>query len=223
VLLSLYWSTTADENISSFMGNNHNPQSGGRQSLAANGGHCSVNTENGCDGAQPSKIRIDPEGAALSAPYSPRKRPVHLPVKEWSNRSNIVFVTICSKNRKPIFACEDVHALMVESWQLANHWLVGKYVIMPDHVHFFCAPGVVEYPSLKQWVKFWKTLVSKKWPRLEEQPVWQDNFWDTQLRRGDSYSAKWEYVRNNPVRAELVKRSEDWLFAGELNVLRWTE
>ncbi len=205
------------------MGNKHNPQSGGRQSLAANGGRCSVNAENGCDRAQPSEIRIDLKGATPSAPYPSRNRPAHLPVKELSNRSNIVFVTICSKNRKSIFACEDVHSLMSESWQTAGHWLVGKYVIMPDHVHFFCAPGIVEYPSLKQWVKFWKTLVSRKWPRLEEQPVWQDNFWDTQLRCGDNYSAKWEYVRNNPVRTGLVDKPADWPFAGELNTLRWTE
>ena len=112
---------------------------------------------------------------------------------------------------------------MFESWRSADHWRVGKYVIMPDHIHFFCAPGIVEYPSLKQWIKFWKTLVSQKWPRPNEQPVWQDDFWDTQLRHGESYSEKWEYVRNNPVRAGLVTTPEAWPFQGEVNILRWTE
>ena len=172
----------------------------------------------GCDGAQPSW-----EGAAPSAPHPVRKHPAHLPVWEVPNRANIVFVTVCSKERKPIFLKEDVHKLIVNSWRSADHWVVGKYVIMPDHIHSFCAPGVVEYPSLKQWMKFWKTLVSREWPRPDEQPIWQDSFWDTQLRQGDSYRVKWDYVRNNPVRAELASTSEDWLFAGELNVLRWSE
>jgi len=51
--------------------------------------------------------------------------------------------------------------------------------------------------------------------------LWQKNFWDTQLRQGNSYAAKWDYVRNNPVRHNLVTRVEDWLYQGELNVLRW--
>ena len=140
--------------------------------------------KDGCDGAQPSRKKINPEGAALSAPVEGapppyRKHPVHLSVKEIPNRANIVFVTVCSKNRKLIFAQDDVQALILESWKAAEHWLVGKYVIMPDHIHFFCTPGIVEYPSLKKWVKFWKTLVSRKWPRLEEQPIWQVDFWDT--------------------------------------------
>ncbi len=33
---------------------------------------------------------------------------------------------------------------------------------------------------------------------------------------GESYSQKWDYVRENPVRAGLVKRAEDWPYAGAL-------
>ncbi|MCX7916496.1 MAG: hypothetical protein N3A53_09385, partial [Verrucomicrobiae bacterium] len=51
--------------------------------------------------------------------------------------------------------------------------------------------------------------------------LWQRDFWDTQLRRGESYSAKWEYVRYNPVRAGLVSDPADWPYQGELNILEW--
>jgi hypothetical protein len=47
------------------------------------------------------------------------------------------------------------------------------------------------------------------------------DFWDTQLRRQESYDSKWEYVISNPVRAGLVKEPNDWPFQGELNVLPW--
>jgi hypothetical protein len=33
---------------------------------------------------------------------------------------------------------------------------------------------------------------------------------------------KWSYVRENPVRAGLVARAEDWPYQGELNVLDWS-
>jgi putative transposase len=50
---------------------------------------------------------------------------------------------------------------------------------------------------------------------------WQRDFWDTRLRRGENYTQKWNYVRENPLRAGLVKRPEDWLFQGRMNILLW--
>jgi len=50
---------------------------------------------------------------------------------------------------------------------------------------------------------------------------WQSDCWDTQIRSGTHYHEKWEYVRLNPVRKELVEESDDWPWQGELNVLRW--
>jgi hypothetical protein len=44
---------------------------------------------------------------------------------------------------------------------------------------------------------------------------------DTQLRRGESYGEKWQYVLEDPVRAGLVKHSRDWPYRGELNTLMW--
>jgi putative transposase len=72
-----------------------------------------------------------------------------------------------------------------------------------------------------QWVRYWKSLASKKWPRPDEQPIWQRDFWDTQLRRSENYNSKWQYVLDNPVRAGLVKQPDDWPFQGDLNSLPW--
>jgi len=51
--------------------------------------------------------------------------------------------------------------------------------------------------------------------------AWQDGFFDHVLRSSESYGEKWEYVRMNPVRAGLVKQTEDWPFIGEIEKLRW--
>jgi len=152
---------------------------------------------------------------------SGRRHPAHQPVVERTNRSSIVFVTVCSKGRKPVFARTAVHDLMVMAWKKADQWTVGSYVLMPDHVHFFCSPVGHEYPPLKKWITFWKTMVSREWPNPLEQPIWQSDFWDTQLRKGDSYGEKWHYVRNNPVRAGLVERVDDWPHQGTIQALFW--
>jgi len=33
---------------------------------------------------------------------------------------------------------------------------VGRYVVMPDHIHLFAAPGELQEP-LENWIRFWKS------------------------------------------------------------------
>ena len=150
-----------------------------------------------------------------------RKHPAHRPFVERHNEQVIVFLTVCSKDRKPIFSSADSAERIVSAWREAKSWLVGRYVIMPDHIHAFCAPGIFPREPLKQWIRYWKNLASRKWPRPDEHPIWQRDFWDTQLRREENYHEKWAYVAQNPVRGGLVGESEEWPFQGELNVLPW--
>jgi len=150
-----------------------------------------------------------------------RKSPIHLPVRLEVNRSAVVFVTVCTDKRKSILARPESHLLLIDAWRRAGAWSVGRYVVMPDHVHMFCAPAGADGPSLTRWVQYWKALVSRAWPRREEQPIWQKFFWDRQLRKGEQYEAKWEYVRQNPIRKGLVAEAEDWPYQGEINLLVW--
>jgi len=45
--------------------------------------------------------------------------------------------------------------------------------------------------------------------RDEEKSIVAPGFFDHILRNDESYSEKWEYVRENPVRAGLVQRAQD--------------
>lgn len=152
-----------------------------------------------------------------------RKKPAEQPLFSTGRRSEIIFVTVCTKAKKHILDARDVHELLIEKWQEADQWAVGRYVIMPDHLHLFCSPAVLEPVGVKKWVAYWKSRVASNWPRPEESPIWLPDCWDTQLRKGDNYSAKWEYVRENPVRHGLVERAVDWPYQGELNALIWRE
>jgi putative transposase len=49
--------------------------------------------------------------------------------------------------------------------------------------------------------------------------VWQEEFFDHVLRSSESYSQKWDYVKENPVRAGLVKSSKEWPWQGEIEPL----
>ena len=135
--------------------------------------------------------------------------------------SPIYFITACSVDRRPILDCDPLHdafrSFCVNSPQ-HGAW-VGRYVLMPDHLHLFVS--VVEI-SLSNWVKSLKNTLSKTLRSLGcYAPHWQKGFFDHLLRSGESYSQKWDYVRENPVRAGLVAIPEDWPFAGEIHDLEY--
>ena len=145
--------------------------------------------------------------------YDPldRGHPVHQPPLDAGNRSIIVFVTVCTKNRRSLLATREMHGAIAEAWRQASYWMVGRYVILPDHIHLFCAPAICPPTSLQNWVRFWKSRVAHSLG-VGSDTLWQKNFWDTQLRCHESYEQKWDYVRENPVRAGLVSAPEDWPF-----------
>jgi putative transposase len=41
---------------------------------------------------------------------------------------------------------------------------------------------------------------------------WQRNFFDHRLRHDESETEKFEYIRQNPVRAGLIEMEDDWPF-----------
>jgi putative transposase len=144
-----------------------------------------------------------------------RKHPIHMPPIKRLGQSTIFYVTVCTKDRKRILACDRVHSILVDAWTQAIRYQVGRYVVMPDHVHLFCAPTGIEDEIVSKWVAYWKRLVSV---RLKDfAPVWQRDCWDTQIRGQRAYEAKWEYVRMNPVRHGLARRPDDWPYQGTSN------
>jgi REP element-mobilizing transposase RayT len=92
---------------------------------------------------------------------------------------------------------------------------VGRYVIMPDHVHLFVRGDSQFEPGI--WIRGLKRGISKLFPELAaSNTLWQEGFFDHVLRGGESYEQKWNYVIENPCRAGLVQQAEDWKFQGEL-------
>jgi REP element-mobilizing transposase RayT len=140
---------------------------------------------------------------------------------EFPNQSIIIYVTQVAAKRRPLLARSAAVEAILDAWRKADHWVVGRYVFMPDHLHLFCAPARFPCTPLRNWMRFWRAEATRHWPCPEEKPIWQKDFFDRQLRRGESYTQKWRYVCENPVRAGLVSRVEAWAWQGEMRPLTW--
>ena len=138
-------------------------------------------------------------------------------------RSPIYFVTACTQNRRNILATPAIHETFLRFGKEGpSHgaW-VGAYVIMPDHLHAFVATDG-EQKGISAWMKSLKNTISKT---LNKTGVasshWQKTFFDHLLRSSESYSEKWNYARENPVRAGLVPSAKEWPYGGEIFALEY--
>jgi REP element-mobilizing transposase RayT len=112
-----------------------------------------------------------------------------------------------------------MHDILVGVWRdEATAWRVGRYIVMPDHVHYF-AWATDQSISFDNWVKFWKSKFS--WAHGHQDKRMQRNDWDRRMRTEVQYEEKWNYVRHNAVRAGLVKDADQWPFQGTVFKLDW--
>jgi len=142
-------------------------------------------------------------------------------LKRLYTQCPVYFLTPCTENRHCVLANNEIHHRFIEFADEATrrHVLVGRYMIMPDHIHLFAAFNPLS-PTLPSWMKALKGSLSEVLrEKGGEGTHWQKDYFDHVLRSEESFRQKWEYVRQNPVRAGLVKRSEDWPYQGEIHHL----
>ncbi len=133
---------------------------------------------------------------------------MHLPHIVPFDKSPVYFFTACIEGRRPVLNCQAAHdELTGIGRRSADHdgWFFGRFVLMPDHVHFFAMP-VSEAKPLAQWHKMWKSVSARR--LLKESNIaghlWQADTFDHILRNKKSCAQKWQYVRENPVRRGLA-------------------
>jgi putative transposase len=161
---------------------------------------------------------------------------------------SLYFVTANTDARKTILASPKIHEGFRKFCEtgLARGVFVGKYVLMPDHLHLFVTfeeefeatlierrkTAMMDSRSstkpvaavcdrhlsmLSDWMKSLKNSLSKTLREMGvPAPHWQKGFFDHVMRSEESYSRKWLYVAQNPVRKYLAACPEDWPYQGEI-------
>jgi putative transposase len=145
----------------------------------------------------------------MQNPLPKRKHLPHFPGIDRHHQAVIHFVTVCTKDRRALLASELLHRILLDAWAAADSFMVGRYVLMPDHIHLFCAPVDPGPDYLESWIRYWKSLVTRRFSNVEKGKLWQRDFWDTQLRSGEHYASQWDYARFNPVRHGMVENPDN--------------
>jgi putative transposase len=131
-------------------------------------------------------------------------------------RQRTYFVTFCAKNRRSLFA--DPTAARIAKQVVVDYrdrewfWLLS-YCIMPDHVHLLLRLWNGDR-SLSQVVGVIKNQITYRARRVHLCADWQKGFHDRVKRADEDERYIARYIVENPVRAGLVERYDQYEFAG---------
>jgi putative transposase len=128
------------------------------------------------------------------------------------------FVSSQTADRKPFFRHARWARLFLDV--LENYrpgYLLHAYVLMPDHIHILVTPS----DSLEKTVQSIKGGFSY---RVKKElgwqgEVWQKGFTDHRIRDMDDWARHLEYIRMNPVKANLCMQPEEYLYGSRTGTL----
>ncbi|MBI4643592.1 MAG: transposase [Deltaproteobacteria bacterium] len=101
-----------------------------------------------------------------------------------------------------------------------SRYLVTTAVIMPNHVHLMLKPVVSESEAdfsvskILQGIKGFSAWTINK-SRGTKGALWIEESYDRIVRDYDEFLEKWNYIRENPVKAGLVQAPENYAFLWE--------
>jgi putative transposase len=145
-----------------------------------------------------------------------RKNSLRLKNFDYSaRRSN--FVTIVADGRRKYFADERIAAPTVEillDLREKYHFNLYSYCLMPDHFHAIIGIGESNM-TLGRICGDFKSLSTKAFWQFYDGKLWQRQFFDHVIRNEIDFLETVEYIRENPVKANLTVNWKDWKYAGE--------
>lgn len=110
---------------------------------------------------------------------------------------------------------DPTHAQTVENALLhfdGQRYRLLAWVVMPNHVHVLIEMQAGH--AVADAVQSWKSFTAKAINRVlgRHGVLWQREYFDRYIRDERHLQAVMEYINNNPVKAGLVKTTDDWRF-----------
>ncbi|MDE0770337.1 MAG: transposase [Opitutaceae bacterium] len=103
----------------------------------------------------------------------------------------------------------------LETWADEANWLVLSYCIMPNHIHLLANPKDEHSLNLETFIKRLKGRTARNINKILGRggPFWQTEWFDRWIRNDAERARTIAYIQNNPVKARLVNKPEDYPFS----------
>jgi putative transposase len=162
---------------------------------------------------------LDPPGRLLDPPLGPAldyvSRPARLKGFPYCGPHRY-FLTICTRSRQSTFDnLNDVRTTLNQFSRTAKDeaFAILAYCLMPDHAHFLIE-GTSDQADFCRFTKLAKQRSGAAHALLHGRPLWQKGFYEHVLRVEEDAKNVAKYILENPVRAGLVSRADEYPYSG---------
>jgi putative transposase len=126
------------------------------------------------------------------------------------------FVTIKCWQSRAVFQVSENAEILIETlfhYRDRKDYALHEFVVTPDHLHLLLTPSTTS--SLEKAIQLIKGGSSHRIHKVRNpnMEIWQVGFYDWTIRDRNDWQAKVEYIHDNPVRAKLVQKPEDWPYS----------
>ncbi len=135
----------------------------------------------------------------------------------WELKGSTYFITIKVDRLLgyPFYDHQAAHTMTSALWRGDKEGLyqLHAYVVMPDHVHFIIKPlSDITLSKIMHQLKGSTAFQINKLLKRSGK-FWQSECFDHLIRDGNYLREIWEYIKENPVKAKLVPKAEDYPFS----------
>ena len=126
------------------------------------------------------------------------------------------FLTFCTDSRRKLLThsdAVDLVLLQIERAAADEQFAIVAYCFMPDHVHLL-VEARAEVSDCRRFIKRAKQFSGFYYTKTFGQRLWQRYGFERVLRNDEATLLVARYVHENPLRAGLATRVEDYLFVG---------
>lgn len=123
-----------------------------------------------------------------------------------TSRSGIAFVTLTTKDHRPVFEIARVADLFLDTllhYRTLGHYKLHSYVVLPEHVHLLLTPQGMSLDQAIDLIKHGFT-----WRLEGKLPIWQNGFTGYSVANNHDLEIVRTFMHQLPVRAQLAPAAE---------------
>ena len=166
----------------------------------------------------------------MTRPTILANRPENMPNYRRANaEGGCYFFTVNTLHSQPFLIDADIRAALrgaIESVRKTLPFMIDAWVLLPDHLHCLWTLPEGDADFATRW-RLIKTRVTQhcgarlardehmtaRRKEKRQSSLWQNRYWEHQIRDEDDFARHVDYVHWNPVKHGQVMRVEDWPYS----------
>ena len=135
-------------------------------------------------------------------------------LRRYFKKGHLYFLTHVTNNREKILINNfDLLWCSISKYKKESQYNLIAWVVLPEHMHFILDPIDNDISKLMKKIKLSFSMNYLKSQNLRSGRIWQNRFWDHQIRNENDLNKHIDYIHFNPVKHNHVSTPKNWRYS----------